>query len=320
MRKKLVIMVFFLCIISGFLHARGRNENRNLTIYGLRGSPGVAIIRLFEEPPQISGFNVRVEALAQADLMAARFIAGEIQAGLLPPNMAAKIASSGRDIRVGAVIGQGMFSLLSSDPNVRRIEDLRGKTVQMAGQGATPDYVFRKILHAHGLTPDVDVILNYSLAHHEIAPSLITGRISYALLPEPFATMARSGKPDLIQVSDIQEEWAKLGSSENYPITVLVFDGAFASANPSAVEEILRSVKVSIEWVKNNPAEAGVLAEKHEIGFRAAIVAASIPRSNYVFIRAAEARPSIEALFRVFLENAPVSIGGVLPRDEFYLK
>jgi len=323
MKKAPILFFLLVFVLPGFLHARGARENtvRPLTIYGIKGSSGVAMIRLFEEPPQIRGFDVKVEALALADLMAARFLSGEAEVGILPPNMAAKISSSGKDIRAAAVIGAGMLSLLSADRGVQRIEDLRGKTVEVAVQGATPDYVFRRILSFHGLTPDRDVTLGYSLAPPEIAQSLIAGRVTLALLPEPFATMALAGRPELGTVSDIQEEWIKSGGSGNYhgnfPMTLLVVDGAFASANPGAVEQILDAVKNSIEWVKANPAEAGVLVEKHDLGLRASVVAATVPRSNYVFIPAIEARPSLEALFRVFFENAPASIGA-MPGDGFY--
>jgi NitT/TauT family transport system substrate-binding protein len=103
-------------------------------------------------------------------------------------------------------------------------------------------------------------------------------------------------------------------------MTLLVVDGAFADENPGAVKEILDAVKASIEWVKTHPAEAGSLVEKHELGLRAPVVAAAVPKSNYVFIPAAEGRASIEALLNLFLAYAPASIGGVLPGDRFYLK
>lgn len=322
MRIRPRFLTLFLFFFLNLSCTRGSNESniKNLTIYGLKGSPGVGIIRLFETPPQIKGFNVKAEALPQADLMAARFIAGEVQIGILPPNMAAKIASSGKDIRAAAVIGEGMLSLLSADPNIRKIEDLRGKTVVLHGQGATPDYVFQKILRSYGLIPNIDVSLSYVLTAPEIAQSIIADRVSFALLPEPFATMALLGRPDLILVSDIQEEWAKAEGIGNYPMTLLVVDGSFASANAEAVTEILNTVRASIEWVRTYPAEAGDLVEKYELGMSAAVVTAAVPRSNYVFIPAAEARPSLEALFKVFLEYAPISIGGVLPEDRFYLK
>jgi NitT/TauT family transport system substrate-binding protein len=313
-----VFFALFALALTASLAARGKTEN--LTIYAIKGPSGVSMIRLFEDPPKAAGFDIRMEALAQADLIAAKFIAGEAKAGILPANVAAKIASSGKGIQIAAVTGTGMLSLLSADPAVKRIEDLRGKTVEVAGQGATPDYVFRKILLSKGIEPGADISLSYSLAYPEIAQSLIAGRISLALLPEPFATMARAGKPELAVVSNIQEEWVRAGGPGNYPMTVLVVDSALAADRPGLIRAILAALKDSTEWVINNPAEAGALVEKHELGLKAPVAAAAIPRSNYVFIPAAEARPALEALYRAFLEFAPASIGGVLPPDSFYLK
>jgi len=322
LNKKILVLCSSVFFLSGFLYARGANESgvKPLTVYGIKGSSGVGIVRLFEEPPKIPGFDVKVEALAQADQMAARFISGEARVGILPPNMAAKIALSGKDIRAAAIIGNGMLSLLSSDASVHSIADLRGKTVEVAGQGATPDYVFRRILEFNGLSPERDVALGYSMAPSEIAQSLIAGRVSVALLPEPFATMALTGKPDLVSVVDIQREWTRAGGKENFPMTLLVVDGAFASENPGAVKEILNAVKVSSEWVRTNPADAGKLVEKHELGLSAPVVAAAVPKSNYVFIPPSEGRTALEALFNLFLEYAPASIGGALPGEGFYFK
>jgi NitT/TauT family transport system substrate-binding protein len=316
--KKALFLILTGWALAGPLAAQ---SPETLTIYGLKGPTGVGIIRLFESPPRAPGLDIKVEALAQADLLAARFISGEARVGILPANVAAKIASSGKPVQAAAVLGTGMLSLLSGDPSVRRVEDLRGKTVEVAGQGATPDYVFRRILLSKGLNPDRDLRLSYVLAYPEIAQSLIAGRVSIALLPEPFATMARSGRPDLRQIGDIQAEWAAANgaSGKNYPMTVLVVDAGLASARPDAVRAILNAVKASLEWVTSHPAEAGALVEKHDLGLRAAVVSAAIPRSNYVFIPAAEARPALEDLFRAFLEFAPASIGGALPGDGFYL-
>jgi NitT/TauT family transport system substrate-binding protein len=316
--KRKIIGCALLCAAIGLAFASGKKEEQQLTIYGLKGPSGVGMIRLFETPPEIRGMRVSVEALASGDLMAARFIAGEAKVGILPANVAAKIAASGKPIQLAAVTGLGMLSLLSSDPSVTGIADLKGKTISVAGQGAVPDYVFRKILTAYQINPETDVKLDYSLAYPEIAQSLIAGRINLALIPEPFATMARQGNANLTQVSDIQAEWEKAGGQGNYPITVLVVDSAFAKANSAAMKTILGAVKDSIEWVKENPVEAGALVEKHELGLKAAVVSASIPRSNFAFIDAKAARPALTAMYETLLEFAPDSIGGSLPDDSFY--
>jgi NitT/TauT family transport system substrate-binding protein len=320
--RNLIFCALTFFVFTGILYARGANEQsiNTLTIYSIKGPSGVSMIRMFEDPPQIRGYEVKLEALAQADLMAARFISGDAKVGILPANVAAKIASSGKNIQIAAVTGTGMLSLLSSDPGVQSLADLRGKTVEVAGQGATPDYVFRRLLLSKGLNPEKDVTLSYSLAYPEIAQSLIAGRVSTALLPEPFATQARTGKSDLRQLGDIQDEWTKAGGQGNYPMTVLAIDGDFSAYNPGAITAILESLKASVEWTVANPAEAGALVEKHDLGLRAPVITAAIPRSNYVFIPAVQARPQIEALFKVFLEFSPVSIGGSLPGDNFYYK
>jgi NitT/TauT family transport system substrate-binding protein len=320
-------LIFFGMLLLGFAGiAAAQTAVQPLTVYAIKGPSGVGMIRLFENPPLVGGVAVKMEALAQADLMAARFISGEAKVGILPPNVAAKIASTGKPIQIAAVTGTGMLSLLTGDGSVRSIADLRGKSVEVAGQGATPDYVFRRILLSRGLNPDRDLRLGYALAYPEIAQSLIAGRISTALLPEPFATMARNGKPELRLVSDIQAEWlnavgsAALPPAANYPMTVLVVDAAYAAAERETIRLILDALKASIAWVAANPREAGALVEKHDLGLPAAVVAAAIPRSNYVFIPAKEARPSLEALYRTFLEFSPDSIGGRLPADSFYLE
>ncbi|MDR1096302.1 MAG: ABC transporter substrate-binding protein [Spirochaetaceae bacterium] len=326
--KKSVWVVAGLLVVSSLfvapLFAGAKTDTREVrevvevTVYGLKGPSGIGMVKMFDDGIAAPGYTVTFETLAQADLMAAQLISGTAKVGILPPNVPAKIASTGKNIQVAAVVGTGMLSLLTSDPDIAKIEDLRGKHIAVAGQGAVPEFVFRKILTAHGLSPDADVTLDFSLAYPEIAQSLIAGRIQTALLPEPFATMARSGQTALRSPADVQEEWVKAGGAANYPMTALVVDGAFAAEHPAFMKALLAAYKNSIEWVRANPAEAGALAEKYELGLRAPIVAASVPRSNFVYQSAAEARPSIEALFNVFLEYTPDAIGGALPGAAFY--
>ena len=311
--------IYILSVLCCFTALLGAQTRRPLTIYGIKGPSSVGLIRLFEQPPQSAGYDIRLEALSQPDLLATLFIIGQAKIGILPPNMAAKIASAGHKIQIAAVIGNGMLSLLSGDPSVRTIDDLRGKTVELAGQGATPDFVFRKILLSRNIVPGRDVQLGYALAYPEMALALAAGRIRIALLPEPFATMALTNNPGLTVVGNMQNEWMRIHqSSENFPMTALVLDAAFARENRALVDHILDRARDSIEWVRANPEEAGILAEKHELGLRAAVLREAIPKSNYVFIPLPQARGSLENLFGAFLDFAPESIGGSMPQDDFY--
>jgi len=320
--KGLLGAVFFLA--AGFSFA----QEKSVKVFVLKGPSGVGLIQLFENPPQTTDYNVSAELVSQADIMTARIITGEVQIGILPVNTAAKIAASGgaapgKNIQIAAITGEGMLSLLSLDKKTSKIEDLKGKEVYCSGQGAVPEYVFEEILEAKKLRPDKDVKLNFSLAYPETAQSLIAGRIKYALLPEPFATLALSGNNNIRTIGDIQSEWAKLAGNpqiKNYPITALVVNAGFARDNKALIALILDAARSSIEWVVAHPHEAGLLVEKYNFGLKAAVIEKAIPKSNYTYKSAQDARPAIEFLLKLFFAKDPASIGGRLPADSFYYK
>ncbi len=299
--------------------AVGLAAETQVIVYGLKGPSALGMVRMWETPPPIPGVAVKVQALPSVDIMVAKLISGEAKVGILPPNVAAKLAAAGRPLRIAAVVGNGMLSLLTNDPRIQSIRDLRGAGVEVAGQGATPEYVFRRVLAANGLQAETDLRLGFSLAYPEIAQALIAGRVQTALLPEPFATMARAGSPSLRKIGDVQQEWAKAGGSANYPMTVLVVDASFAAEQPEVLKGIMEAYRASIEWVLANPSAAGLLAEKYELGLKAAVAAAAIPVGAYVFIPAPEAKEALEDLYRTYLEYAPAAIGGRLPAADWYL-
>jgi NitT/TauT family transport system substrate-binding protein len=294
-------------------------DKKPIAVGALKGPSGIGLVWLFESPPHIAdGSRVDPTAVASADLMVAKVISGEYDIAVLPVNMAAKLYNSGVGIRLAAIIGEGMVSFLSSDTSIRSLSDLKGATVFVAGQGATPDYLFKFLLTKAGLDPSKDVRLEYALPYPEAAAALAAGKIESAVLPEPFSTMARSASPSLRSPLDIGALWTSTSGQSGYPMTALVVSNRLAAERPDAVKAILQACEVSIRKVTADPELAGTLVERHDLGLKAAVAARAIPRSAYVYKSAREARPSIEALLSVFLDLAPASIGGVLPGDGFY--
>jgi NitT/TauT family transport system substrate-binding protein len=173
------------------------------------------------------------------DVMVARLLSGELDVAVLPPNLAANLFNAGMDFRLGAVVGFGMNSVISSDPSVASVRDLAGREVQVAGQGATPEYVLRTLLAKEGLVPGKDLALSFSMPVPEIAASLVAGRLALAVLPEPFATQALSGNPSLRRAFTLEPAWRAATGSGDYPMTVLVVRGSLVDARPAAVSALL---------------------------------------------------------------------------------
>jgi len=261
----------------------------------LKGPSGIGMIYLFETPPTLPGSStLAMEAIPSADAMAARLLSGEIDAAVLPVNMAAKLYNAGLPYRMVAVVGNGMVKVVTTDPAVTAIGDLKGRRVYVAGQGATPEFLMRTVLPGAGIDPGKDIDMVFNMPYPEIAASVVAGRVDIAVLPEPFATLALKGNPAARVRSGLVDE------------------------RPELVAALLKAYEASIRDVLADPVAAGALVEKHDMGLKAPIAAAAIPACAFTFIPALEARPAVEALLSVFLASSPASIGSRLPDAAWY--
>jgi NitT/TauT family transport system substrate-binding protein len=313
--RSFVFWLLLTSLASSFATAAGAD----IVVGALKGPSGIGMVRLFETPPSSpEGSKIIPVAVASADLMTPKLVSGEYSAAILPINMAAKLYSAGVPIKLAAIVGEGMVSFLTTDPAIAGLTDLKGAAVNVAGQGATPDYLFRKLLKDAGLDPDKDLRLDYALPYAEAAVALAGGKIRCAVLPEPFATLALAANPTLRRPFDLQALWTASTGQASYPMTAFVVSAKLAAERPAAVKAILDAYRASIASVTADPKAAGALVERYDLGLKASVAEKAIPRSAYVFRTATEARPSIEALLSTFLASAPVSIGGKLPDAGFY--
>ena len=308
--------------------------NRTINVAALNGPSGIPMAYLFENKPQVSGADFQFQVVAGADVLLPKLLKGEIDVGILPPNVAAKVFTKNNGaLVVAAVMGQGMLNLITKDETIVSLADLQGKTVNVAGQGATPEYIFRYLLKSNGITiaedgaaPDANsVALDFSVPAAEIAAALLSGKIQYAVVPEPFSTVATTKDASVRRAINLQKEYAALNEAvgkewENYPMTVLVARKSLAETSPEILRGLLASAKNAVDWTVAHPSEAGTLVQSHTLGLQAPIASKVIPNGAYVFVPATEARPQLEELFSIFLDFAPEAIGGALPSDDFYFE
>lgn len=292
----------------------------------LNGPSGVGMVYLFEGEQNLDGVPLQMEIAATPDVLLPKLLKGEIDMGILPPNAAAKVYTKNNcAVIFGAIVGNGMLNLITEDESVSSFEDLKGKTVYVAGQGSTPDYMIRYLAEKSGLEVNTStsdsLTLDFSIPTAELAAALISGKIAYAFVPEPFATVAQMNKSTIRRAFDVQKLYSDYsGNSSSYPMTVLVIRKAFAEKYPHFVDLFLEQYKLSIEKVNSDPGSAGVLVEKYSLGLKAPIVAKAVPNASFVYTEGQQARTEVETLLSLFLQFAPESIGGVLPDEGFYFK
>ena len=309
-----------------YVLASGRKEPESLQIQpavlrigAIKGPSGIGMVHLLETPPVLPGADtVSIEMVGSADAITARLLSGELDAAVLPVNLAAKLYNSGIDYPLAAIVGNGMVKIITTDPSVVHPDDLSRRTIHVAGQASTPEFMLRTILGHRGLTGESAPTLVFNMPIPEIAASVIAGRIDLAVVPEPFATMILAGNQGAREAFSLSSLWKEATGQDDYPMTAFVIKATTARDRPASVQALMAAYQDSIARMMGDPQRAGTLAEEYELGLKAAIAAKAIPRSNYVFIDARSARPMVESLLKVFLDSAPVSVGGRLPAEGFY--
>lgn len=307
--KKLITrtVLFFLLSLCVFAE--------NVRIATLAGPTAIPLAFFLEEKKVPASF----EQFSSPQLAVPKLLKGEIDIAFLPPNLAAKVYnSSAKNLQVLGLSGNGNLFLISKDKTISSFADLAGKTIYVAGKGATPEYVFRTLLKKNNVK---NVTLDFSIASQNLAAMLIENKITYALVPEPFASLATLKSTEVFRTIDVQKEFAKIFSDKkNYPLSLVVVRKEFAEKNKSLVKKIVKAFSSAITKTNENPKKAGELCEKYSLGLAPAVVEKAIPYANFTWQNAKDAKSEIENLLLIFLQFDADSIGGKLPDEKFYFK
>ena len=312
MKKYAFILVVILAVTIGLFGQPIQEADPGTIRLGVMAGPTGFSSAGLDQP------DIDIEVFPSPNEVIARLANGELDMVALPTNVAANLYNKGVGIRLAAVIGNGMLSLISSKGGMD-VRDLYGATLHLPGAGSTPDQMARLLLKWADLVEGKDIFFDYSVAAPaQLAQLLIAGKVDYALLPQPFVSMVLDRSPQAAQLLDVQALYAELTGSATYPMSVLVVSEKFASTYPSSFRRVLAGYKNSVDWVNGNPALAAQKIE--DLGIMAKTLAQNaIPHCNLVYESASEAKDAVTFYFEQLYSLDPSSIGGSVPGDELYL-
>jgi NitT/TauT family transport system substrate-binding protein len=249
--------------------------------------------------------------------MTAGLISGELDIAQLPANAASVLYNrTDGEVKVIALNTFGVLFILDSTGEVHEIEDLRGRTLNITGQGATPQFALEHILRANDLEPGVDVEIVFNTEHTELATLMVAGDVTLGMLPQPFVTTAMNQSDDIQIAIDLTQAWEE-SSPGSLIQGSLVVRTEFLEENPEAVELFLQDHAASISFVTSNVEDAAELIEHFDI-IPAPIARQAIPRSNLVHVDGLEMQSLLEEFMAVLFEADPQAIGGEMPSERFF--
>lgn len=296
-----------------------KTEKTKVKIVALKGPTGIGLVNLMNDAEQnLTGNDYNISIVGDPSEAAAKLAGVDADIALLPTNMSSILynKTSGA-VNIAAINTLGVLYLLSNNVEINNINDLKGKTVCLTGQGATPEFAFSYILRQNGLKPGEDVKLEYKAEHSELATLMISGKIDLGILPEPFVTQVVEKNRDIKAALDLAEEWYKANNDSLLAMGCIAVRKEFINKQKKALDMFLDEYKISSEHAKNDIVNTAYLCDKYGI-MQKEIAQKAIPKCKIVFIKGKDMKDNVKCFLNELFEFDPKSIGGKLPDEEFY--
>ncbi len=294
-----------------------------INIASLKGPTTMGLVGLMDEAAKgTAAEDYQVTMYASPDEVVPLVAQGSVDMALVPSNLAAvlyaKTKGTDAQISVMAINTLGVLNVVEAGDTVKSIADLKGKTVYLTGKGASPEYVMNYLLTQAGLTPGVDVDLQFLTEHTEVVAKLASTPGAIGVLPQPFVTIAEAKSPDLRTALDLTKEWAAVSPDSQLITGVVVVRNSFATEHPDAVAQFMKDYAASTEWVNAKPADAAPLIVAAGIVPDATLAEKAIPLCYITFVDGAQMKSSLSGYLQVLFTADPKSVGGSMPGDDFY--
>ena len=287
-------------------------EDAVIRVGALKGPTSMGLVNMMDEHPE---YSYTMETAA--DAITAGIVSGDLDIALVPANLASVLYNKTQGgISVIDINTTSVLYIVSSDENLASMKDLAGKTVYLTGKGTTPDYVLQYLLAANDMSAD-DVTLEYKSEATEVASVLAEDPDAIGLLPQPFVTAACMQNDQLKVVLSLEDEWEKVQSG-SIVTGVTIVRNEFLSEHQDLVDEFLAAHEKSASEVNDNPAAAAEKIVELGIVAKQPIAEKAIPMCGITCITGDDMKASLSAYLEVLHGQAPESVGGTLPADDFY--
>ncbi len=295
----------------------------DVNIATLAGPTGMGMAFMLDSDDTINNYEYTVASAP--DEVTSKLLTGYYDIAALPTNVAATLynGSNGK-IKLLALNTLGVLYVLEKGNTIDSIDDLKGKTIYVSGQGAVPEYMLDYLLSENGIDPDNDVTIDFTYSTHaDLVAYAATGAADVVLLPEPTVTSLLSQNTDMRVALDLNEVWEDTLKGTDYEDSIIsmgcvAVNTEFANKYPEAVSNFLTDYENSINKVNNDYQAASEKIAELGIIPKAPVALKALPRCNIVFLSGEKMVDQVKNFYDVLYSSNPKSVGGKLPDEAFY--
>lgn len=231
---------------------------------------------------------------------------------VIPVNLGAKLYARNQDLKLLAVLSQGMLSIVSSK-DFTNIKDLHKEVIHIGGQGSSPDVVSQYIFSKNKIKPQIQY-----RSSEEVAKLMISKRGTSAVLPEPLASLVLSKNKDFKRSFILKDLWNDGEGINSIPQVGIFASKVLLEKNKDFIEEFQREYKRSLQWIEEDIVSAGNFAlDVFNLNLDNAVIVEAIKNMNLVFIKGKNAQKEVEDYLKK-LKEIDKGIIDLIPGDDFY--
>jgi len=194
------------------------------------------------------GLDVENIQVGSSATVVQALLAGEVSFAHVGAVPVVAAVANGSDLKIIAVFINRFNYVMVSIPEIRRLQDLKGKTLAISRLGSGDEFATREALRRWNLDPDRDVrFLQVGLTLARLA-ALQSRHVQATLLSPPqIVEVQRMGLNILADLSDLDVEYA------HYTLAV---KGSLIAENRSFVERFFKAYIDGIKHYRRNPEAA----------------------------------------------------------------
>lgn len=315
--KKFVSALLALCMV--FSLSVSFAEESAIRVATLKGPTGMAMAGIMENNDGSYEFTLA----GAPEELSGRIIKGEVDIAAVPANLASVLYNKTEgEVKLLAIISRSMLYLMEKGETITSPADLEGKTIVMAGQGSTPEYVLNYVLEQN----NVNATVEFKSEHAEVITLAASGMADIVVVPEPNVTSLQMKDASFrvaLNLGDCFDEAAKAAGYEDARLSMsaVVVRKSLLESNPDAVNAFLARLEESILWATNEETQAACAEAivKHQIIPALPVATKALPNCNLTFVSGADMEAQLTPMLQVLFDANPASVGGKMPAADFYV-
>ena len=315
--KKISTLILTIILV---VNLTGCSLSKDVRVKTYNGLPAISTCKLIKEEENIkSSYKTSYTIESNDKKLVESLNKKQVDIALVPTDMAAKVYNKNSSYQICASIGQGSYYLVTSDPEVTGFNStLINKEIAIAGESSMTDNIVKAILKKNNIDETL-VKFKYTNTVPELVKTLTLGEIYTGIVPETSLTSLlykHSGLKILASTNDAYENTFDI--SEGYPQFSVIVRKDFAKNNKEYVNKFLFKLKESIEFVNNNPLQAGAYGEELKIPIKPQILSKAIKRCNLKFIEIDKFKQNYKYFFDILYNYNNEAVGGTVPDESIY--